>query len=198
MMDKTIEYYNQNANKFTKETIDVEFHDVQDKLLNYLKPNSLILDFGCGSGRDSKYFLDKGFLVEAIDGSIEMVKQAREYTGIDVKHQLFEQLDEKDKYDGIWACSSLLHVNSNSLKKIIVKLNKALKKDGLLYMSFKYGYNEEERNGRFFNDMDEKKMNSLVKDTNVFKIKEMWLSGDARKGREDEKWLNVILEKDNK
>lgn len=198
MMDKTIEYYNQNANKFTKETIDVEFHDVQDKLLNYLKPNSLILDFGCGSGRDSKYFLDKGFLVEAIDGSIEMVKQARKYSGIQVKHQLFEELDEKDKYDGVWACSSLLHVNSEALKKIIVKLNKALKKDGILYMSFKYGYNEEERNGRFFNDMDEKKMNSLVNDTNVFKIKEMWLSADARKGREDEKWLNVILEKDNK
>ena len=108
-MDKTLEYYNQNAKQFTSTTQTLEFSQTQDKFLNYLKSDAKILDFGCGAGRDAKYFLEHGYDVDASDGSIEMVKAASKLTGLNVKLLLFEDLNEKDMYDGIWACSSILH-----------------------------------------------------------------------------------------
>ena len=83
---------------------------MQDKFLGFLKPGDRVLDFGCGSGRDAKYFLEKGFRVDAVDGAIEFVKLASEYTGIQVKQMLFQDLDAVGIYDGIWACSSILHL----------------------------------------------------------------------------------------
>ena len=90
-----------------KETQTLEFSQTQNKFLNYLKSDAKILDFGCGAGRDAKYFLEHGYDVDASDGSIEMVKAASKLTGLDVKLLLFEDLNEKDMYDGIWACSSI-------------------------------------------------------------------------------------------
>ena len=64
---------------------------------------SRILDFGCGSGQDTKYFLEKGYRVEATDGSDELCKLASAFTGIEVKEMLFQDLDASGKYKGIWA-----------------------------------------------------------------------------------------------
>ena len=106
----TLDYYNKNAKKFITGTISVDFGTIQNRFLDKLHPGAEILDYGCGSGRDIKYFLEQGCKVTAIDGSQELCKLASEYTGIPVKHLLFQDLDEKEVYDGIWACSSILHV----------------------------------------------------------------------------------------
>ena len=108
--ENTLQYYNQNATKFIENTKSVEFHSVQDKFLSYLSDGSYILDFGCGSGRDSKYFLEKGYRVDAVDGSEEICKITRKYVKIEVKTMLFSELSFVNKYEGIWACSSILHL----------------------------------------------------------------------------------------
>ena len=146
-MDKTLEYYNQNAKQFTSTTQTLEFSQTQDKFLNYLKSDAKILDFGCGAGRDTKYFLEHGYDVDASDGSIEMVKAASKLTGLDVKLLLFEDLNEKDMYDGIWACSSILHCKKEQLIIVFQKMADALKENGIVYTSFKYGNDSCERNG---------------------------------------------------
>ena len=196
MNDKTLDYYNQNANTFFEGTVSVNFKEVQDKFLEVL-PGKKILDFGCGSGRDTKYFLDNGYDVIAIDGSIELCKKASEYTGIEVKHMLFQELNDKDTYDGIWACSSILHLNKEELKPVLLKMIDALKKQGIIYTSFKYGNFEGERNGRYFSNFTIESFKEYVQDISTIQIEEYWLSGDVRKGREDEQWLNLILRKTN-
>ena len=101
-MDKTIEYYNQNADMFAQGTRLVDFTVVQERFRKMLPVGSRILDFGCGSGRDTKYFLEKGYRVEATDGSAEFCKLASAFTGIEVKEMLFQDLDASGKYEGIW------------------------------------------------------------------------------------------------
>ena len=81
MVNKTLNYYNQNADSFIEGTVSVNFKEVQDKFLQMLSGKK-ILDFGCGSGRDTMYFLKSGFDVTATDGSEELCKYASEYTGI--------------------------------------------------------------------------------------------------------------------
>ena len=191
----TLDYYNQNSKQFVHDTQDVKFTEIQDYFLSYLKPGALILDFGCGSGRDTKYFLGKGYSVEAIDGSEELVKIAREIAGIEVKQMLFQDLNETERYDGIFACASILHVPYTELPDIMRRMHQALKQSGIAYISFKYGTFEGERNGRFFTDLNEEKLQDLLKEVPGFTVESIRITGDARPGRSDEKWLNVILQK---
>ena len=109
-IDKTLKYYNENAQSFASGTVSVKFTEVQDKFLEKLNPDAYILDFGCGAGRDTKYFLSRGYQMDAVDGSEQLCRIASEYTGIKVRQMLFQELDEKEKYDGIWACASILHL----------------------------------------------------------------------------------------
>ena len=191
----TLDYYNQNSKQFVHDTQDVKFTEIQDYFLSYLKPGAFILDFGCGSGRDTKYFLGKGYSVEAIDGSEELVKIARENTGIEVKQMLFQDLKETERYDGIFACASILHVPYTELPDIMRRMHQALKQSGIAYVSFKYGTFEGERNGRYFTDLNEEKLRDLLKEVTGFTVESIRITGDARPGRSDEKWLNVILRK---
>ena len=85
-------------------TISVDLKDTQNKFINAL-PGDKILDLGCGSGRDTKYFLEIGLKVTAVDGSEELCKRDSDYLGIPVYHMLFQELDLEDEYNGIWACS---------------------------------------------------------------------------------------------
>ena len=194
-IDKTLKYYNKNAQSFASGTVSVKFTEVQDKFLEKLNPDAYILDFGCGAGRDTKYFLSRGYQIDAIDGSEQLCRIASKYTGIKVRQMLFQELDEKEKYDGIWACSSILHLPKNELKAVFMKMFKALKEDGIIYTSFKYGDFEGERNGRYFTDFTEKTFEEFVDEIDNLQLKEEWITGDVRPGRGEEKWLNVILQK---
>mgnify|MGYP002576128653 CR=1 FL=1 len=191
----TIQYYNENAEQFINTTLDVNFTEIQDEFLSMLRKESYILDFGCGSGRDTKYFLERGFVVDAVDGSLEMCKRASEVTGIRVKHMLFNELNEINKYEAIWACSSILHLSYMQLVAVFNKMLKALKADGIIYTSFKYGDFEGFRNGRYFIDFDEEKLERLKKDVPALEVKKMWITTDVRPGRDEEKWMNLILKK---
>ena len=194
MRNKTIDYYNQNADLFVQGTVSVDFKETQDKFLQLLT-GIKVLDFGCGSGRDTKYFLESGFDVTATDGSEDLCKSASAYTGIQVKHMLFQDLNEADCYDGIWACSSILHLSKDELRIVINKMSRALKLNGIIYTSFKYGNFEGERNGRFFTDFTLELFKDFISDVKDIVIEEYWITGDVRPGREDEKWLNLILRK---
>ena len=193
----TIKYYNSYAQKFVENTQSVDLRSSQEYFLRNLLPTTYLLDFGCGSGRDTKYFLSQGYTVDAIDGSEEMCKIAAEYTGIPVKQMLFHQLDEQEKYDGIWACASILHLPLQDLENVLHKMSRALKPSGVIYASFKYGTFEGERNGRYFTDMTEETFAVLLKRIPTLTLEEQWISSDVRPGRGDEKWLNLILRKSN-
>ena len=195
MSEDTIEYYNKNAKNFNDNTFEVDFAKVQEWFCKYLKAGSLILDFGCGSGRDTKYFLERGYKVDAIDGSKELCEIASANTGIVVKNQVFHELNEVEKYDGIWACASILHLQYNELKEVFVKMNIALNENGIIYCSFKYGDFEGVRNSRYFTYMTAEKLDRLIDEIAVFEIREQMITTDVRPGRDDEKWLNVILGK---
>lgn len=191
----TITYYDENAEKFALETRSVDFGAVQKEFTDRLREGAFILDFGCGSGRDTKIFLEHGYDVEAVDGSSELCKLASEYTGIEVKQMLFQQLQETEKYDGIWACSSILHLPVDELADVVKKMAAALKDGGIIYTSFKYGTFAGVRNGRYFTDMTEDTFAVFLEKTEKITIEEQWVSTDVRPGRGEEKWLNIVLRK---
>ena len=194
-MNTTINYYNLNAKNFIENTQNADMHLAQETFLKLLPGSASILDFGCGSGRDTKYFLEKGYQVEATDGSSELCKLASAFTGIEVKEMLFQDLDASGKYEGIWACSSILHLPKQELLHVIRKMCIALKDNGVIYTSFKYSNFEGERNGRYFTDFTEDTFDKFIKVIPELTIEEEWITSDVRPGRGEEKWLNLILRK---
>ena len=192
-MSETIDYYDKNAKSFADSTADIEFSEMQDSFLSNLKEGASILDFGCGSGRDTRYFLKKGYKVTALDGSAELCRIAEEKTGVPVIQMDFNGFDEKDKYDGIWACSSILHLPKQELKQVLVHMEQALHIGGIIYTSFKYGEFEGMRNGRYFTDFTEDSFRNFLTEIERLMLEKLWITRDARPGRQDEKWLNVLL-----
>ena len=132
-MTDTIAYYDQNAEVFIAGTVAVDFCETQEKFLAFLPEKARILDFGCGSGRDAAYFHRKGYQVEAVDGSAKMCEFASRYAKIPVKQMAFQDLTERDRYDGIWACSSILHLPRQELKEVMGRMLWALRKNGVTH-----------------------------------------------------------------
>lgn len=194
-MDKTIQYYNENAASFVNGTISANMTELYALFQKHCAPGATILDFGCGSGRDTKYFVEQGYCVDAIDGSKELCKIASEYTGVPVKHMYFHELDASDKYDGVWACSSILHVSLEELPDILHRVCRALVVGGVLYTSFKYGDFSGDRNGRFFTDFTEDSFRDLLSNVPSMQLIETAITGDVRVGREQERWLNLIIKR---
>lgn len=193
MKNNTLEYYSRNAESFIKTTASVDFQETQDRFLRCLEPGSRILDLGCGSGRDARYFLKKGYQVDATDGSAEICRLASEYTGIPVKQMLFSELDAVSEYNGIWACASILHLPEEELRDVMHRIGTALKEGGIFYTSFKYGDFAGERKDRYFRDFTEESFREFLKDFHEFRMTDQWITCDVRPNRGEERWLNVLL-----
>jgi len=194
-MNQTIDYYNKNSERFYNNTVNIDLSELYSKFLRHIPDNGTILDLGCGSGRDSLYFLEKGYIVTSVDASEEMVRLSSELTGQKSHCMNMQDIEFKNEFNGIWACASLLHVDKGSTEDLLSNLGKALKTDGCLYASYKYGDGAQIKGDRFFNNYDESTFEEVVDNVVEFEIENSWITKDLRPDRIDEKWLNVILKK---
>ncbi|MFH1105784.1 MAG: class I SAM-dependent methyltransferase [Candidatus Aenigmatarchaeota archaeon] len=120
------------------------FRGCLEKFISYLRKGSLVLDVGCGSGRDSEYLANRGMSVIGIDYSEKMLDEARER----VKNCKFVKMDMRklefgnDTFDGVWAMASLLHIPKKDVASVLSGLNRLLKTGGILFVSVKEGKGE--------------------------------------------------------
>ena len=194
----TLDYYNKNAQEYCNQTISADFDFIYQKVLPLLPRDAYILDFGCGSGRDSKKFLDLGYCVKAIDGSIEMCKLATKYLGIEVICMDFFDFHDIDTYDCIWACSSILHIEDEHLFTVLNQMIDALKVGGIIYASFKVGTGYMIKEGKYYNFLTKEKMLKLLEKTGK-KVKLIDYFENEPLARRtinsNETWGNYIIQK---
>lgn len=193
--DSTIRFYDQHVQDYVEATFKLDMSSLYAPFISLLPPNAHILDAGCGPGRDSLFFLRKGYRVTAFDASEKMVEKASQLTGLAVLQLQFQHVSFEMTFDGIWACATLLHVPESEMNDVFFRLGRALKPNGAFYLSFKYGNQEEIRSDRLFSDYDEEKFQTLLEFHPYFKVETMWKAPDLRAERKDEYWLNVILRK---
>ena len=154
----TLKHYDQHAESFWEATKD---HDVSQNRAVFIKHlggngSRRILDFGCGPGRDLMYFKELGYEAIGLEGAAGFVEHARAYSGCEVWHQDFLQLDlPAAHFDGIFANASLFHLPSQELPRMLRELYTALKPYGVLFSSNPRGENDEgwhgERYGCYYN-----------------------------------------------
>jgi len=195
MENHTLEYYDKNAIAFFAETVNIDMSSLYKRVEAYLKPNAHILDLGCGSGRDSRYFLNRGYHVTAVDGSEQLCQLASEVIGQEVLHLRFRDLNFYEEFDAVWACASLLHVEKGQMTAVLQRIFKSIKPGGILYASYKYGDTQRIKENRLFNDYMERDLEMLFSGIDDAVVKEWWISGDVRAERKNERWLNVVVRK---
>lgn len=192
----TIDYYDKECLAYSDEwsnnfTSNFNFN-IPDIFISYLDKDAYILDLGCGHGRDTIYFLNKGYRVKAVDGSREMCKLASQNVGINVEQINFLDIDYDNLFDGVFASASLLHLNNKDLIVVLKKISKALKTDGILVASFKYGDNERLKEERYFNDMNEIKFSKLCENVSDFSL-EKSITNDGFKNHKS--FITFVLKK---
>ena len=187
---ETLDYYESNAAKFRKDTADADMSEIMAEFTALLPEGGCVLDWGCGTGRDSRALLDMGYSVVSADASAEMRRVAEELFGIGIRREAFGELGEEGAFDGIWANASLLHVPKEELPGVFQIAHRALKESGVLYASFKLGGFEGMRNGRWLTDLGEESLSELLQP--CFDIVQMRVTDDVRPERSGEKWLDSL------
>lgn len=192
----TLDYYNKNSEEYFNSTLNVDMTNTYKPFLKLVPKDGKILDLGCGSGRDSMNFMKLGYEVTAVDGAKELAKKASVLLGKEVILSTFEELELKEKFHGIWACASLLHIKREDLKIVLNNLYNNLEDNGVFYMSFKYGEKEyvDDKN-RYFNCFTDESIIGFINENTKFNILDLYITED-KLGRVNEvKWLNLICNK---
>ena len=193
-INTTISCYNSNADQYFSKTVNVDMSECCDRFLKYVVPGGKIIDIGAGSGRDIKYFKDRGFVAEGIDASEEMCRLATEYTGVEVRCGKIQDWQPLKKYDGIWANASLLHLSIDEIYKFILVAISILASNGVIYISFKKDiYSGYDAEGRFFSSFSIEIFRSMIKNKSIT-IRECWDTGD-RLNRKDTVWCNIVAQR---
>lgn len=186
---KTKEYYSINSKDYISTTKDVDMSEHYNRFIPFLKKGATILDVGFGSARDMRFFANMGYEVYGVDNVSEFVDNAKR-DGLNVELCDFHKLPYFEKFDGIWACASLLH--SNDLPLAFENLYRALKSGGYIYLSMKYGNGTSVENGRFYQYINEEELKTLCENANL-SIIEIYNSTDLLKRNNG--WINAVLTK---
>ena len=190
----TTGYYDRHAAEFCENTLTVDVRALYVPFLREIPEGGAILDAGCGSGRDSLAFLRRGYRVVSIDASREMVDFATKQTGQQALRLTFDEIDFADEFDGIWACGSLVHVARRDLHTVFTRFSLALKPNGVIYLSFKYGDTERTEEERFFNDMNEATLGLFLGGHSELELVQNWITEDLRNyARGYQKVLNALV-----
>lgn len=164
MSDETIRIYDAKAEDYARMVEGVR-DTAEDKFMAEMTPGGTVLDLGCGPGHAAKKMAEAGFVVTAVDGSAEMVRLASKIEGITVRQARFDEIDEVDAYDGIWASFSLLHAPRAAFPGHLAALKRAMRDGGLLFLGMKIGDGEKvDSLGRFYSYYSEEELVTLLKD----------------------------------
>jgi len=191
----TIRYYDEHAEEYVGNTFGVDMGPLYQPFLELLPDGGSILDAGCGSGRDTRAFLDLGYRVTAIDASVKMVEATKRLTRQPVRQLTLQALDYSAEFDGIWACASLLHVPLAELDDVLTKFGTALCPEGVCYLSFKEGDGERTDGDRLFTDVTEKELQEKLRQQASFKVVQIWTTRDRRPGQ-SQSWVNALARKE--
>ncbi|EGQ9830258.1 TPA: methyltransferase domain-containing protein [Vibrio vulnificus] len=150
MPNRTISFYDNNSDRYYRDTNHVDMSESYKKFRENIVLGGRILDAGCGVGRDTRFFISKGYKVQSFDLSAEMCKITRKYPFAFCQQMSFKDVDYHEEYDGIWANASLLHVPPRDMVDVIGRLARALKINGALFASFKTSRNFTSKDIRKF------------------------------------------------
>lgn len=190
----TIAWYDAEAAVYTSRGKSAKTKAL-DNFMRIVRPGGSVLELGCGAGQDSEALLTAGFDVTPTDGTAAIAAAAEKRLGRPVRVMLFEELDERSAYDGVWANACLLHVPRAELGPILDRVHAAMKPGGVFYATFKAGEAEgRDKFGRYYNYPDEEWLRQTYRPE---RWQSLEIGGGTGSGYDGvpTNWLNVLAVK---
>lgn len=106
-------------------------------IADMLHPNKKMLELGCGNGRDSIFFSEKGIYVTAIDQAESSINNlSKKYSDIKFVADDFVSTEQFniDTYDYIYSRFSIHSINSEQENILLNKAYKSLNKGGKIFI----------------------------------------------------------------
>ena len=186
-------YYESNAERYASETFSADMSEQYQRFLPLLKKGAKILDVGSGSGRDAFYFQKHGYQVTALEPSKNLGREIRKVFSGEIVCSDIQSYQPMERYDGIWACASLIHLQEEEILCFFKKMDMYLSDNGIVYASGKSGISTGEvADGRFFLEFTEQLVEKILTVNKQLKLEKLWYSEDVS-GRQGFRWLNVVL-----
>lgn len=186
-------YYESNAERYAAETFFTDMSEQYQSFLPLLKKGAKILDVGSGSGRDACYFQKYGYHVTALEPSKNLCREIRKVFSGEIVCSDIQNYRPTERYDGIWACASLIHLQEEELLRFFEKINLFLKANGIIYVSGKNGIlTGKAEDGRYFLEFTEQLVKKILTVNEQLKLEQLWYTEDVG-GREGFRWMNGIL-----
>src|SRR3990167_8060394 len=182
----TNRFYEDHAVEYFSWTFGAQTQFVLDRFLSQLPAKASI------SGRDLKFFLSRGHCALGIDASTALVQMAAQHSGAPCEVARIESISYEDRFDGIWACASLLHLPRDAFRPALRCLNRALKRGGTLFMAVQEGQGEAILpDGRLYVYYSEDDIRKSL-DAAGLAVNELWTTRNSAEAVHQPVWINVI------
>ena len=186
-------YYESNAEHYAAETFSADMSEQYQRFLPLLKKGAKILDVGSGSGRDAFYFQKHGYQVIALEPSKNLGREIRKVFSGEIVCSDIQSYQPAERYDGIWACASLIHLQEEEVLCFFKKIDMYLNDNGIVYASGKSGISTGEvADGRFFLEFTEQLVDKILTVNKQLNLEQLRYTEDVS-GRRGFRWLNVVL-----
>ena len=189
------EYYEINAKRYAEQTFSADMSEQYKRFFPLLREQARILDVGSGSGRDACYFQKKGYQVTALEPSKNLCREIRKVFSGEIVCSDIQNYRPDQRFDGIWACASFLHLQEREVLRFFEKINLYLNDNGIVYLSGKNGIpTGEAADGRYFLEFTEQLVEEILSVNRHINLKKLWYTEDVS-GRKGFQWMNIILKR---
>ena len=191
---ETISYYQSNPQKYFKETAYLNLSDIYKEFTEVISRGAMILDAGCGVGRDTRYFIKHGYKVISFDASSEMVEMCQQYPFAYCLEMSFEDVEYLEEFDAVWANASLIHTSKDKFPNVFLRLINALREDGIIYFSLKRGSGSTIDKGRRFYYYTEEEVDKIISESFSLEKIKIWINKGLKKSDSTD-WMNFMYRK---
>jgi release factor glutamine methyltransferase len=193
MDNATQKYYVEHAQTYFEKTKQLDMKKFQEQFHQLLPHSAHILDIGCGSGRDLKYFKEQGHTAIGIEISKPLAQLAQEHSQCFIHIQDFQNIPYPDKtFHGIWVCASLLHATKEEFNNTWQEILRVTKPGAVIFLALKQGEKQtRDQNGRLYYYYDPKNITKFCQQNNLYAFFQQTTSAD------NTKWINTYIYKPN-
>ena len=162
-----------------------------------LAPRALILELGCGDGRDGARMEALGFRVDATDGTAAMAALAEEKLGRPARVMQFGELATVGEYDAVWAHASLHHQPMAGLADVLGRVALALKPGGIFFANYKLGDGQHrDALGRLYNFPPREQLLGLYKEISGWSFAAVEGYRGSGMDKVERDWIAITMQKD--